>query len=295
MFLLLVTTRGSNILEDLDTLRLLAKLVPEYTGTVPDEDAVVRAAFDLIFAFDEAISHGHKEAITVQQVKSNCEMESHEEKLHKMIIQSKINDTKDIMKRKALEIDKHKMETRRGGMPPGPGYSPGLGGLGGSGTLGGSGLGGGRLDVDSSAPSLSVPGISGSGGGYGGAAPAARGGAAPPKKGMQLGKAKGGASSLLESLAREEGVPASLLEDPPGPVTAAAAAGGHVISGVESAEPAHTGPWGRRGTRNNGQEGGRCGRGKDMCAAAVLALSLPVFLPCRLPLPATLQLTASVV
>ena len=30
----------------------------------------------------------------IDQVKQNCEMESHEEKLHKMIIQSKINDTK---------------------------------------------------------------------------------------------------------------------------------------------------------------------------------------------------------
>jgi hypothetical protein len=36
-------------------------------------------------------------------------MESHEEKLHKMIIQSKINDTKDVMKRKAMEIDKSKV------------------------------------------------------------------------------------------------------------------------------------------------------------------------------------------
>lgn len=46
-----------------------------------------RNAFDLIFAFDEVISLGHKENITVMQVKQNCEMESHEEKLHKMIIQ----------------------------------------------------------------------------------------------------------------------------------------------------------------------------------------------------------------
>jgi hypothetical protein len=37
-------------------------------------------------------------------------MESHEEKLHKMIIQSKINDTKDVMKRKAIEIDKQKLD-----------------------------------------------------------------------------------------------------------------------------------------------------------------------------------------
>lgn len=45
MFLLLVTNRGSNILEDLDTLRLLSKLVPEYAGVMLDEDAggVLRA------------------------------------------------------------------------------------------------------------------------------------------------------------------------------------------------------------------------------------------------------------
>ena len=47
------------------------------------------------------------------QVKQNTEMESHEEKLHKMIIQSKINDTKDVMKRKAMEIDKSKLERSR--------------------------------------------------------------------------------------------------------------------------------------------------------------------------------------
>lgn len=44
------------------------------------------------------------------QVKQNTDMESHEEKLHKMIIQSKINDTKDVMKRKAIEIDKQKID-----------------------------------------------------------------------------------------------------------------------------------------------------------------------------------------
>ncbi len=48
---------------------------------------VSAAAFDLLFAFDEVISLGHKENVTVSQVRQNLEMESHEEKLHKMIIQ----------------------------------------------------------------------------------------------------------------------------------------------------------------------------------------------------------------
>jgi len=113
LYLLLVTTKGSNILEDLDVLRLLAKTLPEYTQGQVDEEGVSLSAFDLIFAFDEIISLGYKENVTMAQVKTFTEMNSHEEKLHKMMIQSKINDTKDVMRRKADEIDKVKNETRR--------------------------------------------------------------------------------------------------------------------------------------------------------------------------------------
>jgi hypothetical protein len=74
-----------------------------------DEDSIQRYSFDLLMAFDEVISFGHKEHVTLQQVKTYTEMDSHEEKLHKMIIQSKINDTKDVMKKKASEIDKSKV------------------------------------------------------------------------------------------------------------------------------------------------------------------------------------------
>ncbi|GAA0139419.1 vesicle coat protein [Lithospermum erythrorhizon] len=112
LYLVLVTNKQSNILEDLETLRLLSKLVPEYSYSL-DEEGIGRTAFELIFAFDEVISLGHKENVTVAQVKQYCEMESHEEKLHKLEKQSKINDTKDLMKRKASEIDKNKMEKQR--------------------------------------------------------------------------------------------------------------------------------------------------------------------------------------
>ena len=53
LYLLLVTNKASNILEDLETLRLLAKVVPEYVPSL-DEDGVSQAAFELLFAFDEA-------------------------------------------------------------------------------------------------------------------------------------------------------------------------------------------------------------------------------------------------
>lgn len=112
LYLLLVTNKQSNILEDLETLRLLSKLVPEYSTSL-DEEGVCSTAFELIFAFDEVISTGHKESVTIAQVKQYCEMESHEERLHKLIMQSKINETKDVMKRKASEIDKSRIDRNR--------------------------------------------------------------------------------------------------------------------------------------------------------------------------------------
>ncbi|CAL4946706.1 unnamed protein product [Urochloa decumbens] len=109
LFLLVITNKQSNILEDLETLRLLSKLVPEYSPSL-DEEGVCRAAFDLASAFDEAISLGNKENVTVAQIKQYCEMESHEEKLYKLVMQSKINETKDHMRRRVTEIEKSKID-----------------------------------------------------------------------------------------------------------------------------------------------------------------------------------------
>ncbi|GJS66066.1 coatomer subunit delta-like protein [Tanacetum coccineum] len=53
------------------------------------------------------ISNGHKEDVTVVQVKRYCEMESHEERLHKAALQRKIVENRKAMQLKALEIEKN--------------------------------------------------------------------------------------------------------------------------------------------------------------------------------------------
>ncbi|KAL6785788.1 COPD1 [Auxenochlorella protothecoides x Auxenochlorella symbiontica] len=186
MYLVLVTNKASNILEDLETLRLCGKVVPEYVHGL-EEEAVSEAAFNLIFAFDEIISLGYKENVTVGQVVQNTEMESHEEKLHKMIIASKIAETRETMQRKAGEIEKKKMEAGRGSArgrpgegPPAYPSAPAASGAGGFGE---------------SRPALPRPGLGGSRGEAGL-------GASRPKKGMQLGKG-GQAKDLLASLKAE--------------------------------------------------------------------------------------------
>ena len=82
--------------------------MPEFCPNL-EEEAISSMAFELIFAIDELISSGHKENVTMAQVKQYLEMESHEERLHKLVVQSKIDEAKDVMMRKANAIDKNKV------------------------------------------------------------------------------------------------------------------------------------------------------------------------------------------
>ncbi|SPQ96535.1 unnamed protein product (mitochondrion) [Plasmodiophora brassicae] len=127
LYVLIITNKQSNIMEDLETLRLVAKLVPEFCHG-HDEQAVSSNAFQLVFALDEVISSGYRENVSLQQVRTFTEMDSHEAKLQKIIKASKEDDARSKMKQRAAEIEKHKqkmatIQTGRG--MGGGGYSSG--------------------------------------------------------------------------------------------------------------------------------------------------------------------------
>ncbi len=207
LFLLLITNKASNIVEDLETLRLLSKIVPEVAGGVTEE-RVGDKCFELVFAFDEVLTTGgYRESVSLQQIKTNMEMDSHEEKLALMIKQSKMDSAKDQAARQAKAIKERQRELARDRLGPGGprgGAYQGIGGGGGGPDYLGGGGGGGGFD----------------GGGFG-----APGGGAPPSvyvpssvdpyaasktetpkavsKGMKLG-APSKASTMLDSLVQED-------------------------------------------------------------------------------------------
>lgn len=123
LYLVLLTTKGSNMLENLETLRLLARMMQEIChahpaasstqASITNEDAVLQNAFDLVFAFDEAISFGYREPVTAAQIHQYVEMESHEERLHQMIQQSKENEAKELARRKQLEFAEQRKKQQR--------------------------------------------------------------------------------------------------------------------------------------------------------------------------------------
>lgn len=190
LYIVLVTNKQSNILQDIDTLRMLSKLISEYCHLVNEEN-VSNKAFEIIFAFDEVLSLGQRESVNLQQVKQYTEMDSHEEKLHKLIIQSKIKDTKDIMKKKAMEIDRNKLEKMKDA-----GMSQMMGAMGGMKTaVANSSLGSAMTDdfypEASFKPTQDV------------FAEDKKKASSWGKKGMVLGKSKSSANSFLESLKAE--------------------------------------------------------------------------------------------
>lgn len=163
LFILLITTKNSNIVEDLDTLRLLAKVVVDACahqqqsygqgGASLGEDLVLECAFEIVAALDEVISCGYREPnLTLALIRANLEMNSHEEKLSQMIRQTKETDAKQEMKRKAAAIH----ATKEGGGKPMDGFGSSSSSMGG-GMGGGMGSMGGSMNNMGSRPDLTEP------------------------------------------------------------------------------------------------------------------------------------------
>lgn len=84
LYIVLITNKASNILQDIDTLHLFARVVSDLCRSA-DEREIVKHAFEVLGAFDEIVSLGYRENVNLMQIRSILEMESHEEKIQEII------------------------------------------------------------------------------------------------------------------------------------------------------------------------------------------------------------------
>lgn len=114
LYMLLITTKASNILEDLETLRLFSRVIPEYCKTV-EEKEINDHAFELLFAFDEIVALGYRENVNLAQIRTYTDMESHEEKVYKAMRETQEKEAKQRMLEKAEEIRRQKVQMEKYG------------------------------------------------------------------------------------------------------------------------------------------------------------------------------------
>ncbi|XP_045507921.1 coatomer subunit delta [Colias croceus] len=113
LYMLLITTKASNILEDLETLRLFSRVVPEYCTQLTEAE-VLNQAFNLLFAFDEIVALGYRESVNLAQVRSFVEMDSHEEKIYQAVRQTQEREAANRMREKAKELQRERLEAAKG-------------------------------------------------------------------------------------------------------------------------------------------------------------------------------------
>ena len=132
LYMLLITTKASNILEDLETLRLFSRVIPEYCRNMDEKD-ILDNSFNLIFAFDEIVALGYRESVNLAQIRTFVEMDSHEEKVYNAVRETQMREAKNKMREKAKELQRAKMDSAK------KGGKAGGGGMGGMGSMGGMG------------------------------------------------------------------------------------------------------------------------------------------------------------
>ncbi|XP_071484198.1 coatomer subunit delta-like [Diadema antillarum] len=114
LYMLLITTKTSNILEDLETLRLFSRVIPEYCRAM-EESEILDHSFELIFAFDEIVALGYRESVNLAQIRTFTEMDSHEEKVFQAVRESQEKEAKQKMQQRAKELSKQRQEAMRQG------------------------------------------------------------------------------------------------------------------------------------------------------------------------------------
>ncbi|ANZ73877.1 BA75_01518T0 [Komagataella pastoris] len=111
VYVVLITNRQSNVLQDIDTLHILSQSLSALLRSV-EEKEVLDNCFEIISAFDEVINLGYKENLSLNQVRAFLEMDSHEEKIQEIIERNKELEAAEERKRRAKEIQRKELARR---------------------------------------------------------------------------------------------------------------------------------------------------------------------------------------
>ncbi len=128
LYMVLITNLQSNILQDINSLHLFAQVVSSICKSL-DEREILKNAFELLTSFDEIVTLGYRENLTMSQIKTFLDMESHEERIQEIIARNKELEASEERKRRAKQLEMQRKEMSKS-QRAGGGMGGGMGNMG---------------------------------------------------------------------------------------------------------------------------------------------------------------------
>lgn len=110
-FLILITSRNSNIIEDTEILKLIYRLIQDVCGVI-NADSIVHNAYTIMIGMDDIVGLGYRNSVNILQVKQYMQMESMEEKEYLRRKNEQEQKVKREMHEKSKEFDKLRREKK---------------------------------------------------------------------------------------------------------------------------------------------------------------------------------------
>ena len=110
-YLILITTKNSNIIEDTEILKLIYRLILDLCGTI-DQETIVENAFEIMLGIDDIVSLGYRNGVNLGQIKQYLQMESAEEKEFKRKKEEQERAVQKALEEKGREFDRQRKEKK---------------------------------------------------------------------------------------------------------------------------------------------------------------------------------------
>ena len=111
LYLILITTKNSNIIEDTEILKLIYRLIQDLCGQINSE-SIVKNAFEIMLGIDDIVTLGYRNSVTLGQIKQYLQMESIEEQEYKRKKKEQEEKVQKELAEKGREFDKQRREKK---------------------------------------------------------------------------------------------------------------------------------------------------------------------------------------
>ena len=110
-YLILITTKNSNIIEDTEILKLIYRLIQDLCYSI-NQESIVENAFEIMLGIDDIVSLGYRNSVNLGQIKQYLQMESAEEKEFKRKKEEQELAVQKALEEKGREFDRQRREKK---------------------------------------------------------------------------------------------------------------------------------------------------------------------------------------